>query len=82
MSENAGSEMERQGLNAIGNPETESRSQEGGMLSEGPIGQVRPTGVLARGDGDKILWNSRQGAFASLKGSGERLRKLPGRPNR
>jgi hypothetical protein len=75
MSEEGGSLNEVRGLNAIGNPETESRSEEGGMQSEGPIGQVRPTGVLARGTADKALWNSRGG---TNKGS-ERLRSVRGR---
>jgi hypothetical protein len=76
-----GSENEREDLNAIGNPETVYRSEEGGLHSEGPIGQVRPTGILSRGTPDGALWNSRTGAWRG-RGSEERLRKLPGRPNR
>lgn len=78
MADRDGSLDEVRGLNATGNPETEARSEEGGMQSEGPIGQVRPTGVMSRGTENKALWNSRGG---TNKGS-ERLRKISGRPNR
>ncbi len=63
-------ESERDGLNAVGNPRVETRSEDGGLQSEGPIGQVRPTGILSRGTADSKLWNTRSGA--GPKGSVER----------
>jgi hypothetical protein len=70
MARSESAEGERNGLNAQGNPQREFRSSDGGLQSEGPVGQVRPTGVLARGVADKKLWGSRGGMEAGT----ERLR--------
>lgn len=68
------SESERDGLNTMGNPQIEYRSEEGGMPGTGYIGQVRPTGIIATGMADSSLWNSRTGAWKS-GGSRELSRK-------
>ena len=49
-----GQESVRSGLNAIGNPEQQIRSSEGGMTGTGRLGQVRPTGILSRGERDSV----------------------------
>lgn len=46
------SESMRDGLNAMGNPDLETRSVDGGRSGEGPLGNVRPSGILARGTAD------------------------------
>ena len=77
-----GSEDEVRGLNAIGNPEVQVRSFDGGFESDGTIGNARPTGILSRGIPNREI---RQGVGGALPGSGkatERLRKIGGRPNR
>ena len=46
-----GSENEARGLNALGNPEVQTRGgADGGPEGEGRLGQVRPGGVVARGE--------------------------------
>jgi hypothetical protein len=62
-----GSENEREGLNAIGNPEVQVRDAEGGMPGEGNLGQVRPTGILARGTADTKLRTGRGGTAAGTE---------------
>lgn len=80
MSEEYGSENEVRGLNAIGNPEIEVRTADGGREGVGPIGQTRPTGILARGEPNRMI---REGMLGAATGKAtERLRKISGRPNR
>ncbi len=65
---NSGSEDERDSLNAMGNPEVVTRGDsDRGMQSEGPIGQVRPTGILARGTADSKLRTGRGGTAAGTE---------------
>lgn len=42
-------ENEVRGLHALGNPDVEYRSADGGQTGEGPIGNRLPSGILARG---------------------------------
>jgi hypothetical protein len=79
-SEEYGSENEVRGLNALGNPEIEVRSYDGGREGVGPIGNTRPTGILARGEANRTI---REGMGGAVVGKAtERLRKISGRPNR
>jgi hypothetical protein len=72
----AGSEDEVRGLNAVGNPAIKARTGGDAMDEDrGPVGNILPTGILARGTADKTLWSSRGGA---ARGS-ERLRPLRGK---
>jgi hypothetical protein len=77
---NNGSENEVRGLDATGNPDIQVRSYDGGYESEGPIGNCRPTGILARGQENRQI---REGVGGAMSGKAtERLRKISGRPNR
>lgn len=42
-------ENETRGLHALGNPDVEYRTADGGQSGDGPIGQRVPSGVMARG---------------------------------
>jgi hypothetical protein len=80
MADVLGSEDEVRGLNATGNPEVQFRSYDGGYESDGPIGNARPTGILARGQENRAI---REGVGGAMSGKAtERLRKISGRPNR
>lgn len=78
--ETNGSEDEVRGINATGNPEVCVRSYDGGYESSGPIGNARPTGILARGEPNRALRGGMGGAVVGK--ATERLRKIGGRPNR
>lgn len=44
-----GSESEVRGIHALGNPDVEYRSAQGGQTGENPIGGRLPSGILATG---------------------------------
>ena len=62
---------EVRGLNALGNPETMTRSAENGPTGSSPIGGRIWGSIIARGEADRALWSSRLGMNAGR----ESLRK-------
>jgi hypothetical protein len=69
------SESEVRGLHALGNPDVEYRSADGGQTGRGPIGNFVAGEILARGVPLASQWAGRRG----MADGKEQLRKGPSR---